>query len=490
MAVNKVLMFSPEYYGHVMVGGLAMAVHGLSRALVRKGLDVRVAIPEYTKRGSDNTFDSDEQNKSSVPYIVDGVDVGVYRVPSKFVFPETYSKPAIHIEDWAYRRMTEKAFNAATLFSQSVPTVIDHFKNEGWVPDIFHLHEWPMSASAKVLSESRYGNLPRVVTFHNGKFIGEVPQPEESVGADRQYLKQTSRVINVGDEYFGSLLEMGIHFSDAVNTVSPTYAEEILSGEVDRKVLKRLRERNLEGILNGLDTNVFDSRSDRYIVKFNPNDMESVAYGKGSNKLALHKKYNINAHDVMQISLMARLEDQKGIDVLLKAANDLANIEGVHILVVGTSSDHRIRDEVLSLRGNMTGNSYFVGPKEQHLILAGSDAILMPSRFEPFGYTHLEGMRYGALPIVRPVGGLKDTVEEIDGDKGYGIMIKNLDVPSLVQAIKDARDIYNNLERRRVAIGNALKADFSWDGHKNPVGKYIELYSSAVAKSKSRKVSG
>jgi len=481
MPVKNVLMISPEYYGYVMTGGLAMAVHGLSRALHRQGIDVRVVIPSYSKTsGSDKFLRQIPKVDIKTAMLFDDKGIRIYQVPDVFLDPLYTYFISRDIEDSVHRRAAKEAFLAANFFSSGIPVVLEHLAKEySWTPDVIHLHEWPTASASESLRRSKFSNIPIVVTTHNAQYIGRVPPMEDKDLILSQSSPQQVRVLQAQDQLFASLLEMGVFFSDAVTTVSESYAQELLAGmNVDPRVRKRLQDKGLEGILNGLDHQLMNPAIDPYVSSFDPNDIQSVAYGKGRNKLVLHSKYKVTAgSDEMQVTMMGRLADQKGIDLVLSAAAGINGLHGLKLLVVGETQENRVRQLLSGKLGiNITGSLDFAKPEDQHLILAGSDAILMPSRYEPCGYVQLEGMRYGAIPIVTHVGGLKDTVVPFDGNNGYGVIIREATPEHITNALREALQIFQNKERWRIAVMNALKEDFAWDGPRNSVGKYVQLY--------------
>lgn len=516
MTVERVAMVSPEFYGAAMVGGLGMAVHGLAKALKGKGVDVRVLIPNYTcsvydyekffgphVRGlRDNFATQDPKPILSKSLTIDGIDVRIVTgIDTQGIYTYQNSELRPTITDAAYKRSTKAGFLVAKAFSAFAASGLQQMaEEEEWVPDVIHLHEWQ---SALVAHEKDTFELlrpvPVVLTTHNAHYIGEVPfEVERSTGEERvdhdidrrlPQLRQFVAALSLGDEYFSSLLEAGAFFGDAVNTVSTTYARNVLEGRTDtnRRVVNRLKgkaEEGLVGILNGIDVELMNPEKDPWINKFNAGDMESVAYGKGLNKLKLRSLVGgfQDDADSMYVTFLSRMAKQKGIVEILGAVKALQEIPGIRLFIIGEPESAEIRQAAENVRKSssiLSGCFYFAKPEQQHIALAGSDAILLPSCYEPCGLVPLEGMRYGAVPITSRVDGLCDTMVPFDGENGYSIPVKQVTGKGIVRALNEASDLFKNKEKWRVAVRNALDADFSWSGVNDGVGKYLALYEKA-----------
>ena len=223
------------------------------------------------------------------------------------------------------------------------------------------------------------------------------------------------------------------------------------------------------------------------IIKYPTDNYESIARGKNDNKKELSITTEIKQAgnldpDKMLITMMCRLAEQKSIQEVIEASERINQQEGVQLLIVGEPANHYIRNLIYRRinQNNVFVHSSFADPELQHKILAASDAILQPSKWEPCGYTQLEGMAYGAIPIVTAVGGHKDTVISIDEDNGYGIFIGEPTTDAIFKGIEDAVTLFKNEEGWKKAVMNAVRADFTWSGPRDSVGKYIRLYEEAA----------
>lgn len=496
MEGKKVAIVTPEYYGLAMAGGLGMAVHGLAQALQKQGMDVSVIMPAYY---GDKPF-VNYMAKNLEGFNVDFSEVDGIKIRTveglKIGEPIASGPLAPYISDSVYRIESVRAFTAASVFGAAIPVVLQKIEAESnWVPDIIHLHEWQTAPAVfELRNNDKFKKTPVVMTIHNANYIGAVPSPKnlhdyflKGLIEDSGISKAMTVVIQRDGDYFASLLEMGVHYSDTVTTVSQSYTKEILDGSagIEKGLERRIKEKSSEGalvgILNGIDYELMNPKKDPHIIPFDPDDLESVAYGKGLNKLRLTQFLNNTKGGhlepdsrTMHISMMSRLVKEKGIDMVLGALGMLEKVGGIQLLIVGEAYDNNMRREVDYLRkGNLIGCSHFVGPQVQHLILAGSDAMLVPSLSEPCGLVPMEGMRYGALPITTAVGGMRDTIIPFYEKEGYGFCIEERSAKGIVSAIIRAREVFNDKQQWRVAVKNALTRDFSWD---HAVGNYIELY--------------
>src|SRR5439155_7549518 len=275
-----------------------------------------------------------------------------------------------------------------------------------FVPDILHAHDWQAGLTP---AYSHYANGRRpgtVMTVHNLAYQGKFPHEM----LDAFGLPPQSFTIH-GVEYYGtiSFLKAGLQFSDRITTVSPTYAREIEGDEGGMGLGGLLRERSsfLSGILNGIDISVWNPETDPHIAtRFNAKALDSRA----ANKLALQRRLGLDpSRNAASLGVVSRLSWQKGLDLLLESMPTILR-EGMQLVLLG-SGDADLQDRYQALaKANPSRIAVVIGYDEAlaHLIQAGSDALVVPSRFEPCGLTQLCALRYGAIPIVSSVGGLAD----------------------------------------------------------------------------------
>jgi len=353
------------------------------------------------------------------------------------------------------------------LYSLAAPEVMETIK---FKPDIIHLHDHQVAMVPNIL-KSVYDNVwfddtKTIFTIHNLNYQGKQnPTILKNIDSNIDKLANVVDDIKDGDINF---MAQGILSADAITTVSPTYAKEILTKEHGanlEKVLKK-RKRKLSGILNGLDIKQFDPANDNLITqKYSVKTLDK----KNKNKLALQKKAKLPQNEkIPLVGFVSRLVYQKGIELI---SEDLVKNLDCQFVILGTG-EKRYEDYLKKLSEKYPKK---ISPqikfdlKTAQQIYAGSDIFLVPSRYEPCGLTQMIAMCYGSVPIVRTTGGLKDTV-----NKKIGFTFKKFDSKELKKVLDKAIDIYNKKPRqwRRLQI-NGMKQDFSWD---KSAEKYIELY--------------
>ncbi|WP_245315514.1 glycogen/starch synthase, partial [Bradyrhizobium neotropicale] len=329
-----------------------------------------------------------------------------------------------------------------------------------------------------------YDNRPRsgtVMTIHNMAYQGKFDR--ELISAIG--LPWDSFNVN-GLEYFGgiSFLKAGLQFADRITTVSPTYAHEIQSDEGGMGLGGLLRERAgvLSGILNGIDISVWNPETDPHIAyRFSAQDLAFRA----ANKAALQQQFNLaSAPETPLLGVISRLSWQKGLDLLLEAIPTILS-EGMQLALLG-SGDRDLQDRYQAVaRANPGRIAVVIGYDEilAHLIQAGSDALIVPSRFEPCGLTQLCALRYGAVPIVSRVGGLEDTIIDIgeadrSGHHATGFKFAPVTAEALAGTLRKANIAFHDkLTWRRLQL-SGLATDVSW---RNRAGDYAALYRDLIA---------
>jgi len=367
-------------------------------------------------------------------------------------------------------------------FSFFCHEALETAKREGFRPDIVHAHDWqtallPVLLKMKKDSDPFFRDAKSVLTVHNLAYQGLFPH--------RQYglLGLDPSLFSIdGFEFYGKidLLKAGLLFADAVTTVSPTYAQEIQTRQFGfglEGVVKK-REKDLHGILNGLDTTLWDPSADRRIpAVYSASDLS----GKRACKAVLQTLGGFPLDpEVPVFAMVTRLAEQKGLDILSEAADKFLS-KNVQFVLLGEG------DRVYHTTFRNIGKRH---PKKSHIILgfdsvkahaiyAGADFFLMPSYFEPCGLGQMISMRYGTLPIVRNVGGLADTVKDLDAspESGNGFVFDEQSPERLLATIERALKFYEDKKKLDTARKRAMKQDFSWD---KSAKKYLTLYESLM----------
>jgi starch synthase len=470
----RILFVAAEVTPVIKVGGLADVVGALPKALSALGHDVRVIIPYY--QAIDRVrFPSRVMSSSLlVPWMDQAVAVTLRqgRLPETDV-PLFYLESDSHIQHpheisalgSVYANSGDPQVLAAELqrflfFSRGVAAWI---QQSSWKPDVLHLHDWHTSATAAFVADGPTP-IPTVLTIHNLQNQGRWSAGDVFawLGASQNRhpaWRLRDRLGNV------NLLQVGIHASTAVNTVSPTYAQEILTPEYGEGLDRDLQDRTggVIGILNGIDTEMFDPSSDQIIVR--RYEADTVASGKKENVRALRRLLGLAETSGPLFVSVGRLAEQKGYHLIAPLIQKLVAAGG-QVAILGTGVPEvelRLR-EAMSLNPAMAVLVSKFDASLAQLMYAGGDFFLMPSIFEPCGLGQMMAMRYGTLPVVRRTGGLQDTVIDIrrSPDRGTGFVFEAARPEDLWSSITAAIALYGRSRDFLAARQRAMNQDFSW----------------------------
>ena len=481
MTPLRVLAVTSEIYPIVKTGGLADVAGALPAALRTYGIETRTLVPGYPdviKALPAATELLQMAHFFGGPARLLGgshgnLDLLVLDAPHLFARPgNPYVGP--DGKDWP-----DNGVRFAALSKMAAEIGLGAVSS--FVPDVVHAHDWQAGLAPAFL---HYANGPRpatVMTVHNLAYQGQFPHDM----LDTFGLPHEAYAIH-GVEYFGtiSFLKAGLQFSDRITTVSPTYAREIEGDEGGMGLGGLLRERSgaLTGILNGIDICVWNPAIDPQITMcFSATQMESRA----ANKLALQRRLGLDASpNALLLGVVSRLSWQKGLDLLLESMPTVLR-EGMQLVLLG-SGEADLQDRYQALaKANASRIAAVIGYDEAlaHLIQAGSDALVVPSRFEPCGLTQLCALRYGAIPIVSRVGGLEDTVVDIDEagatqSAATGFKFGPVTVDGLTGALRRAGILWQDQQAWRKLQLNGMATDVSW---RNQAGRYAALYRDVVA---------
>jgi starch synthase len=335
-----------------------------------------------------------------------------------------------------------------------------------WRPEIVHCNDWP-TALAPVYMHFERGHAGSVLTVHNLAFQGLF----DAGLLDRLELPRATFAVE-GLEFYGKLsfLKGGLVYSDAITTVSPTYAREIQTEEFGCGLDGVLRDRRtaVRGIVNGIDIDVWNPANDPHLAeRYSWSALEK----KTVNKRALQKRLNLREDaNAPLLGAVCRFTHQKGIDLIAAAADEITAL-GAQICVLGRGQ-RELEAAFANLAARHPGSvAAAIGFNEElaHLIEAGADMFLMPSRFEPCGLNQMYSQRYGTPPIARATGGLADTIA--DGETGF--LFEPAESAALVAAVKRALEAYGDPRRWRELQRRGMTRDFSWAG---PARQYADLY--------------
>lgn len=481
---RRVLILTTELSPFAKMGEVADVIGNLARDLARLGHDVRVAMPRYEQIDAQVLGLEPLMEPLTVPMDHRQEMVQVYaatldeRVPVYFFGNARYFG----------REAMDSYGQDAERFIFFCRAAIELVKGEalGWRPDVVHCHDWqtaivPNWLNTLFIHDPELRDIATVFTVHRlsqqGIFGYRVLQV---AGLDAYGFIYHPAVADLADVVH--LLGRGVFFADMVTTVSEGYAKEIQTSAYGDRMDALFRERreDLVGILNGIDVDAFDPRTDSHLVaNYGPDTLDRRAL----NKAALQREWGLRASaEAPLIGMVSRLTDVKGFD-LLKDALDVAMTQlDVQFAIMGVG-DQRYHDLLAMLRDRYVDRiavRFAYDDEAARCIYAGSDLFIMPSRVEPCGLGQLLAMRYGSIPIVRVTGGLGDTVEDYDGgaQTGTGFTFDDIDSMALYTALVRAVEVYRHRDLWRALQQRAMACDFS---SQHSAERYVEVYRRAMA---------
>ncbi|WP_193227598.1 glycogen synthase GlgA [Aureimonas psammosilenae] len=473
----QVLAVASEIYPLVKTGGLADVAGALPLALGEIGVQVKSLMPAYPavlpKLGG-----APAHEVLAIPDLFGGparvlearhagLDLLLLDAPhlyDRLGGPYISETGADHPDNWARFAALSKA--AALIADGAIP---------GFQPNILHAHDWQAGLAPVYVAFGGGRRVRSVMTIHNLAFQGAfAPEVFAKLGLPRSAWSLE------GVEYYGSVgfLKGGLHAADVVTTVSPTYAEEILTGEGGMGLdgLLAGRGNRLVGIVNGIDTDAWDPETDAALAA--TYTTETLAR-RQENKRALEAEFGLPPADTPIFCVISRLTWQKGMDVLCEAVDDIV-ASGVRLCIFG-SGDRMIEGAFLAAHGrHPQAVGVRIGYDEAlaHRIQGGADAIIIPSRFEPCGLTQLCGLRYGCVPVVSRVGGLADTVinanhAAVQSNVATGTIFAPVTAKSLHDAVVRTRNLFNEPALWQAMQKRGMATDVSWSVS---AARYADLY--------------
>jgi starch synthase len=367
------------------------------------------------------------------------------------------------------------------LFSRSI---FELTKKLGWAPDIIHAHDWqtalvPAFLKTTYQNDEFFKKVRTVLTIHNFEYGGEFPlESFEKTGLSYEFNNEDYLVHN-GKLNF---LKAGIIFSDIITTVSPGYRNEVIvQPELSRGLDSFLNKRkdSFFGVINGIDKKLWNPATDKFIVKnFELKNIEN----KYLNKKNLVERFGLSFEsNVPVFSIIARLYDYKGIDLLAESLPEIMKLN-IQVLLLGTGEMRYMKIFDQFAKKYPSKFACYLGFNDElaHLIEAGSDFYLMPSKTEPCGLNQMYSLLYGTIPIVRKTGGLSDTVIDYSAENTNptGLVFEEYSASALIKQIHRAIDLYGDKEELTNLMKNGMRSDFSWQ---LSAKKYVELYKNVSA---------
>ena len=479
----KIAFAASECFPYAKTGGLADVAGSLPIELEKLGCEVKVFVPKYTRIDESAFGLKYNWDIGEMPIRINGIIRSVHIHQSKL--PD--SNVDVYFVDcphYFYRhRIYTNDHDEDERFILFSKAVIETLQRLQWAPDVVHCNDWQTGLLPLFLKDNYnwdrlFDNTGTLFTIHNigyqGLFSSSVMLSAEVRGS---LFYQGGPVEHNGAFSF---MKSGISFADIINTVSNTYAHEILNSEYSAglEFILNQRKEDLYGIINGVDYNTWNPENDKLIpYHFTINDRT----GKYLNKKYLLERFGMKADkDIPLIGIVSRMVLQKGFDIFADAINELVTLDAQWI-ILGSGED-RFEGLFRWLSNQLPGKiGSYIGYNNElaHLIEAGSDMFLMPSRYEPCGLNQIYSLKYGTVPIVRKTGGLADTVKDWDEQShngfkdGNGFSFYDATGFALFKSVERAvntfkhKDVWNKIQT------NGMKADFSWE---RSAEKYLELY--------------
>lgn len=490
----KILFVTSEVVPFIKTGGLADVSSALPQKLQELGHQVRIVVPKY------GAIDERKYKIHEVVRLKDlttqiGNKEVIFSLRSSFLVGPKARVQLYFLDNQEYfgsrhslyeDPLTGKDFSDNDeRFILLARSVFELVQKLGWVPDIIHCNDWqcgliPTYLKTEFQDIEIFKNVKTLFTIHNLSFQGVFPKSSFAKTGLPEKLNSDKGIIHNGKVNY---MKAALLHADVINTVSEKYAEEICSIEeysVGLKSALSKRKKDIYGIINGIDEKIWNPEKDKHIEKkYTIKTLDK----KIENKKALAEKFGIEfKEDVPYIGMISRLYDGKGFDLVKKAFKDLMKLD-IHLILLGTGDKkyHKFFEESLAKYSNKF--SCYLGFDEElaHLIEAGSDMFLMPSKFEPCGLNQMYSLMYGTVPIVRETGGLADTVQNYkpaDGS-GNGFVFKEYDAKAMVAEVKTAVDLFKKDQKSWLKImKTGMKSNFSW---LNSSKNYVDLYKKVIS---------
>ena len=485
----RILFVSTEAEPFAISGGLGTVMHSLPRALRKLGHDARLMIPRYL---------SVDPQKWQLKIAYEGLQVPTenQKGPKELICnvkrydPKTPDDPVTtyFLENKEYYEQRANIYGYAddsVRWALLCRGTLEFLKKSDWVPEVIVVTDWHSGRLPNLLKtvyqdDPKLSQIATVLSIHNLRAQGSfdyrfLTEADIDDGYSLLPSFEDPRLLKVNG------MRRGIIYADVINTVSETYAKEITTPIYGQGLDELLRKRQdvLTGIINGIDYSNWIPETDPLVPhKFSVKNLPARA----KNKAALQKRFELPVtNEAFVVGIVARMVPQKGIDLLETIIQQLLQELPLQLVVLG-EGESRIMELFLNLKKIFPENvaAHFKFEAElPHLIFAGADAVLIPSRFEPSGLTQMEAMAYGCIPIVRKTGGLGDTVEDYSPEKdaGTGFVFEKIDAQSLMIAIVRAYESFRHKAEWQKLQKRAMLKDFSWE---YSAKLYVDLFEKAV----------
>lgn len=482
----KILIVASEVVPFAKTGGLADVTGALPKAIKKSGHDVRVVLPKY-KCISDEKFNIQDTGKGVIidialvkhtgiikESVIPGTDIPVYFIDNN----EFFNREELYRTPYGEYRDNPERF---IFFSRAV---IEMLNEINFIPDVIHCNDWHtglipvyLKTIYKNTNNGIYDNIATVYTIHNISYQGYADKEKLSHAALPWDLFTMEKL-----EFYGGInfMKGGIVFSDIINTVSSNYKKETETPEFGYNLDGVLRSRNKDyfGVINGVDYEIWNPSIDQDIeINYNIENLHLKEEIKKTLVKDIGLKYIEN---VPLFCVITRLDGQKGIDFIISIMDEILKMN-LQFVILGTGDKwyHDILYDFKNRYPEKLSVHLQFDNKLAHRIYAGADIFLMPSYFEPCGLGQLIALKYGTVPVVRAIGGLKDTVQQFNfkTKQGNGFLFSGNNPQDLLQIIRIVIDTYKNKSVWQRLMINGMKENFSWE---HSAQEYVKLYFKAI----------
>ena len=473
----KILLATSEAAPFIKTGGLGDVAAALPKALAETpNTEVYVFLPYYKAIKDNPEFEIEYITNFTVPLSWRNVYAGLFRAVSKRKKLQYYF---IDNEYYFYRDGCYGHYDDGERFAFYSKAILEALQYLDWYPDVIHANDWqtamvPVFLRAHYMNVAKYPPIRTLFTIHNMEYQGRFPDEfvDEVLGLPEDW-KSTMHF-----DTCTNLMKAAIHTADRVSTVSRTYAFEIQDPYYAHGLHDVLRQHayKLSGVVNGIDTDVFNPAGDPLIyANFDASTLEK----KAENKQFLQQRLGLAVRDVPMVIMITRLVGHKGVDLVQAVMDDLM-WDDLQLVIIGTGErqyEDMFRAYAANFPAKMSANIVFDNTLA-HQAYAGADLVLMPSKQEPCGLTQLIAMRYGTIPVVRETGGLFDTVPayNVETGEGNGFTFKSYNAHDMLDAVRRGESLFYNDKEHWTALQKSVMAyDSSW---KRSVQEYWDIYHS------------
>lgn len=471
-----IIHLSAECYPAAKAGGLGDVVGSLPKYLNQRGEFCEVIIPKYQTKWLE-AQEYDEVYEGWAPM---GDEHFFFRILKEKTnqlgyhlyvidIPGRFDRPGVYIDPWSGHGYWDE-FERALSFQIAALDWIQTFHDK---PDVIHCHDHHTGLIPFMTQQSfRYDalrNIPTIITVHNAEYHGSVPM--EKAGLIPEFAPGNEGYMEWGGRL--NPLASALKCSWRISTVSQTYMDELGWNSNGLEGLFKWEQGKSRGIVNGIDSEVWNPATDPLLdIKYSAKD---VTKGKKKNKEKLCEQFKLNP-ELPTVAFIGRLVREKGADILPDLIRTyMFHEKEVNFVLLGTGDPglHDIFTQIENDHFGFFDATLEYNEKLAHEIYAGADFIIMPSRVEPCGLNQMYAMRYGTIPIVRSVGGLKDTVKDISENEGYGIRFDEFNLQAAGHAVYRAIELFHNKKQYKEVVERIVQLDYSWS---NSAEQYVTMY--------------